>query len=279
VNLQLLIILAAMPVCATVTGIIVWLLYRKDSLEDTELQRNFLIVFVLLMGLSWAILRTDSVRMRLDPAFRIKTQIETNALFKAINAVDESGTGTTLRRSLEEQMIAGASLSEALNGARPLLVQAARYRLGFADQQTRIMWGHYVADTLKELQQHPEHCALMLSGASPGASGDSLSAENTQALHAVLIRLFESSDRTMRRERSAADVPTDLDTGRREFAAIREELTARFGPEVAEAITSRKFGETTASANTMCRARIFQLDAILKRPQGAAAMLVGDALR
>ena len=279
-NAQLL-VMGGMSLCATVAGVIVWLLHRNESLEDTELQRNFLIVFGIFFGLGWGVLRTDTVRMHLDPAFRIKTEIEANALFRTINGIDASGTGTSLRRSLEAQMIAGASLTEALARARPLLGGAARHRLGFADQQTRIMWARYVADTLRELQQQdPERCYLMMSGGAFDARGGALSAENTKTFHAALIRLYESSDRTMRRERSPTDVAADLDASRREFAAINEELRGRYGPEVAAAITGRKFGDAPpASAATMCRARIFQLEAILKRPQGLTSMLVGDALR
>ena len=276
-----LLIIGGMSLCATVAGVIVWLLYRNESLEDTELQRNFLIVFGIFFGLGWAVLRTDTVRMHLDPAFRIKTEIEANALFRTLNEIDESGTGTSVRRSLEAQMIAGASLTEALAGVRPLLSKAARYRLGFADQKTRILWARYVADTLSELQQQdPERCYLMMSGDAFDARGGALSVENTKAFHAALIRLYESSDRTMRRERSPTDVASDLAAGRREFAAIKDELTSRYGPEVAAAITNRKFEDPPpASAATMCRARIFQLEAILKRPQGPTSMLVGDALR
>ena len=177
-------------------------------------------------------------------------------------------------------MIAGASLTEARERARPLLSEAARYRLGFADQQTRIMWAGYVADSLRELQQQdPESCYLMISGAAPDAGGSSLSAENTRAFHAALIRLYESSDRSMRRERASTDVPADFNAAQREFAAIKEELTGRYGAEVASAVTDRTFENPPASAATMCRARISQLEAILRRPQGEAAMLVGNALR
>ena len=72
---------------------------------------------------------------------------------------------------------------------------------------------------------------------------------------------------------------TDLAEGRREFVAIKEELTQRYGLEVATAVTGKQFGdEPPASAATMCRARISQLDAILRRPQGLAVMLARDAL-
>jgi len=274
-----LLILAGLPVCATVTGIILWLLYRDESLDDTELQRRFLIVFALCFGLGWVGLRTESVRVRWDMAFRIKTEIEGNALWRTVNEIDESGTGRPLRQSLEQQMVAGASLSDALARARPMLDAAALHRLGFADQQTRILWGRYTVDTLKELQQQdPESCYRKISGETP-EPGDSLSAENSAAFYAVLIRLFESSDKGMRREHSATDVPTDLEEGRREFAAIRDELNERYGPEVAEAVSRRTFENPPASSATLCKARIFQLDAILRRPQGVAAMLVDNALR
>ena len=279
VTAQLLII-AGMPVCAMVTGVILWLVHRDEPLEDTDLQRRFLFIFAICFGLGWALLRTDSVRVRWDTVFRIKTEIEANELWKTIDGIDESGTGRALRQSLEQQMIAGASLKEALAGSRPILDDAARYRLAFADQQSRIAWGRYVTDTLEELQQQdPEDCYLMVTGESVNALDSALSEENTEAFHDALIGLYESSDRSMRRERSPSDEPTDLDEGRREFAAIEEELTGRYGPEVTTAITRRKFEDSPASSATMCRARIFQLEAILERPQGVAAMLVGDALR
>jgi hypothetical protein len=273
-----LLLLLAMPVCATVSGVIVWLIYRHESLEDSELLRNLLVVFSICFGLVWASIRTDAVRMRIDPAFRITTEIEANDLFRTINGFDESGTGRALRRSLEAQMIAGASLPEALAQARPLLGEAARYRLGFADQQTQIVWTEYVTDTLRELQQQdPEFCYEMMRGV---AREGALSAENTKAFHAVLIRVYESADRGMRRERSPTDQRTDLADGQREFAVVKEELTQRYGSEVAEALTRKQFEDVSpTSAATMCRARIFQLDAILRRPQGLAAMLSRDALR
>ncbi len=276
---QLLIIAGGIPLCATATGFIVWLLYRNESLEDPQLQRNFLVVFAILLCVGWAVLRTDAVRMKMDPGFRIKTEIEANTLFKTINEIDESGTGRTLRQSLEQRMIAGASLTEALARSRPLLSEAARYRLGFADQQTRIMWARYVADTLEELQQDPDSCYLVVSGDTLDEGGDALSADNTEAFHAVLIRLYESSDMTMRRVHSPTDVPTDLDAAGREFRSIEKDLTSEYGPEVADALSSRKFENPPAPAETMCRARIFQLEEILKRPQGTAATLVGNALR
>ena len=274
-----LLIIGGMPLCAMLAGVVLWMVHRDESLEDTELVRNFLIVFAICFGLGWAVLRTDSVRMRWDTAFRIKTEIEGNALWKTINGIDESGTGKALRESLEQQMIAGASLPEALARSRPILSEAAQYRLGFADQQTKILWANYTTDTLKELQQQdPESCYLMVS--SPlEAPGDTLSAENTAAFHAALIRLFESSDKTMRREHSPTDVPSNLDAGRREFAAIKQELTERYGSEVAETLASRTFDNPPGSEATMCKARIFQLEAILRRPQAVAAMLVDNALR
>jgi hypothetical protein len=278
-----LVLVLAMPLCATVAGAMVWLIHRRESLEDSDLLRSFLIAFGICFGLVWAISRTQPMRMRLDPAFRIKTEIEANALFRTVNAFDESGTGRALRSSLEAQMIAGVSLSDALARARPLLSEAARYRFGFADQLTQIMWAEYVADTLKELQQQdPKLCYRMMWGGARDsqAHGGAFSAENTKAFQAVLIRLYESADRGMRRERSPTDMRTDVAEAQREFVAIKEELTQRYGREVAAAITGKQFGdEPPTSAVTMCGARVAQLDAILRRPQGLAAMLARDALR
>jgi hypothetical protein len=278
----LLVLVLAMPLCAMVAGAMVWLMHRRESLEDSDLLLNFLITFGVCFGLVWSISRTEPVRMRLDPAFRIKTEIEANAVFRTVNAVDESGTGKALRRSLEAQMIAGVSLSDALARERPLLSEGARYRFAFADQLTQLMWAEYVADTLKELQQQdPELCYRMMWGGARDAhaGGGAFSAEKTKAFHAVLIRLYEAADRGMRRERFATDVRTDLAEGRREFVAIKEELIQRYGLAVATAVTGKQFGdEPPGSAATMCRARISQLDAILRRPQGLAAMLARDAL-
>ncbi len=274
-----LLIVAGMPLCAMVAGVILWWMHRDESLEDTELLRNFLVVFAICFGLGVAVLRTDSVRMRWDTAFRIRKEIEGNALWTTINGFDESGTGTALRQSLEQQMFAGASLKEALARSRPILAEAAQYRLGFADQQTHILWARYTTDTLKELQQRdPDSCYLMIS-APTEVHGDTLSAENNEAFHAALIRLFESADQRMRREQSPTDVPSDFNAAGREFAAITKELTERYGSEVAEALASRKFENPPGSEATMCKARIYQLETILKRPQGLAAMLVDNALR
>ena len=53
-----------------------------------------------------------------------------------------------------------------------------------------------------------------------------------------------------------------------------------FGPEVSALLTNKRFPlSPPMSADTVCAARIYQLEAMLKRPKATASLLIDSALR
>jgi hypothetical protein len=155
--------------------------------------------------------------------------------------------------------------------------------MGFADQESRLMWGHVIADSLRELQaQDPALCYRALSGQArdPQALSHAFTADNTQAFQRAVVRIYESADEGLRHQRAAGDKPANFNETALEYRAIQNSVEQSFGPSVAAQISSRKFPESPAdSPGQICAARIYQLEAMMERPKPAAAMLIDSALR
>ena len=185
-----------------------------------------------------------------------------------------------LHEFLEGQMSQGLALPEAFVQARPLLTRLANERMGFADQKTRIQWGQVTVDTLRELQSRdPELCYRVMSSQSldPQTLASAFSVGNANAFQQAVVSVYESADKGMRHERTPGDQPADFNEAARAFSAIRAQ---QFGQPVSRQVSSKKLPEQPSEpAEQLCAARIAQLDAMLARPQGMAAMLVDSILR
>lgn len=278
----LLLTLLVMPACATVAGLVVWALHRREPLHDGELVRNFLVVLALCVGLAYGLSRTDSVRLRVDPVYRMNAELEAHPLYVTIreHAPDDE---RMLRAFLVQHMSQGDSLSNAFLRARPLLNGDVLNRLGFADQQTKVMWGRVVANSLKELQSRDTLACYHALGnhvLDEGTLMQGFSPENSLDFQRAVINVYQSADRGMRRDTSPQEEPTTFEDAAREFRAVQADLELRFGPDIAKQIAAKKFPEVPAeSPATMCAARIFELEAMLQRPKGLAARLIDSALR
>jgi hypothetical protein len=281
---MMLLVLAVLftPVCATIAGLIVWAAYRKESLEDTALLRHFLIVLVMVMGLGWATSRTEAARVRLDPQYRMMTEIEANPVFSTIKR-HVYGDARPLREFLFAEMSHGATVSQALQQARPMLTRLATDRLGFADQQTHLMWGQFVADSLEELRKaDPALCYGTIAGGKVDeqALTQAFSQENTDEFQQAVMKVYESGDREARRERIPTDKPVKFNEAALEFQVVKAEIEQQFGRDVAKQVSSKKFSaEPVAGEGELCAARIFQLQAMLKRPKAMASILIDSILR
>ena len=270
------------PFCATIAGIVIWASHRHESLDDAALLRNFLFVLILGMMLVWGGSRTDTVRMRLDPQFRIQTEIEANPVYATVEqyAPDDA---KPLREFLGAQMARGGTLSQALLQARPLLTSLANYRLGFTDQESRLSWGRLVADTLKELRaRDPVLCYRVIAAQTLDQQtlAQAYSVANTEAFQQAVVRIYESADRGMGGYRLPDEKPADFNQTALEFRAVMDAIDQQFGHAVAAQIARKKLSEPPAAPpEQMCAARIFQLEAMLKRPKATAALLIDSVLR
>jgi hypothetical protein len=279
---QLLVGLLFTPVCAMLAGAIIWLMFRSETLDDAALIRNFVIALVLISGSGWGFLRTDAVRMRIEPVYRIQREIESHPLYATI-ALHAPSDAEALRKLLETEMAAGMPIEDALRAARPMLWREVKYRSGFADQATRLEYARYVTDTLKEFRntdpvlchrivtQQPLDRAVVL---------DKFTRENAAAFHETAIKIYESADRGMRREWNPNDKIAEFRTVALEYQAIQEEIEQRYGKDIATLLRSDRIRSAPAtSAAELCKARIYQLEAMQKRPKEIASRLTDSVLR
>ena len=274
--------LGFMPGCAAIAGFIVWLTNRGEALEDGALVRQFVFVAVVCAVIALGIGKTDAARMRLDPQFKLQTEMEAHPVYAAIKRIAPDDH-QKLQAFLIAQLATGAALSDAFLQARPILTALANNRLGFVDQKTRLMWAQLFVDSLVELDTgDSEACYRLLSAQSLDRQtlAHAFSAGNIREFQRAVIDVYESADRGMRHAQPAGDSPADFNETAREYSVIRESITLKFGEPVSKQIASRQFPEESIeSAEQLCAARIFQLEAMMERPQAMAALLVDSALR
>lgn len=258
-----------------------WALHRHESMEDDALVRRF-VFFMVMIGLGlYATISSDSVRQRLDPQFRILSEIEAQPLYQTFKRLSPDEAQRLMER-LTKEMARGASLSDAMLRARMLLTAAGNERIGFTDQATRLDWGRVAVESLKELRSgDPMLCQQMIAGQSMDSQAvqQAFSEQNTRAFHTALIAVYEAADKGMRHE-LPREPAADFNATALEFRAIQADVERRFGADVAEWVSSRQRQAPPAvAAEKLCSARIAQLEAMMTRPKATAALLIDSALR
>ena len=269
------------PVAASIAGIVLWALYRHESMEDGALVRTF-VFFLVMVGLAlYATISSDSVRRRIDPHFRMISEIDANPLYDTFKRLSPD-QAERLKELLTKEMSRGATLSDAMLDARAWLTEAGNDRIGFTDQATRLNWGRVAVASLKELRSRDAQlCQRMISGHPIDTQSlqQAFSQENTAAFHTALIAVYEAADKGMRHE-LPREQAADFNATALEFHMIQSELERQFGADIASWISSRERQDrpTTAAAE-LCTARIAQLEAMMTRPKPTAALLIDSALR
>ncbi len=274
--------LLLLPACATAAGLLVWGLYRHETLDDGALLRHFLIFLVASIAAAWGIGRTEAVQFRLHPELRIQAEIDAHPVYSTLKRLAPDDA-TSLLQTLVAQTATGVSVPEAFLRARPLLTAMTTTRSAWVDQETRLMWGRHVTNSLKELQtQHPELCYRALSGQNLDAQKFSqvFSPGNTREFQQAVVRVYESAGLGMRYNGHPGDVRADYNEAAAEYQVIKDEIEQRFGAAVAANFSNKTFPEVPAAPpDQVCAARIYQLGAMMKRPKAMAARLVDSALR
>jgi hypothetical protein len=277
--------LLTLPACAVASALVVGVIHRHDELEDGALLRQFIVVLVIGIGIGllYTTMQRPSVKLRLHPELRLQADIEADPIYKALADIAPeyaAGFGDVLGT----EPVTSATLSQARLQARSMLTALATARLGFADQATHIAWGQVTLDTFRELKaRSSEQCYAALSGQALDREtlAHGFSTQNTAAFEAAVLQvLLESSGKGLRREGRGADRPADFNATMREYQGIQDEVAQVFGPEVSALLTNKRFPKPPPmSADTVCAARIYQLEAMLKRPKATAALLIDSALR
>jgi hypothetical protein len=274
--------LLTLPACAVASALVVGVIHRHDELEDGALLRQFIVVLVIGFVLFYTAMQRPSVQLHLHPELRLQADIEADPIYKTLADVTPE-YAARFRAVLVTEQVTSATLPQARLQARSMLTALATARLGFADQATRIAWGQVMLDTFRELEaRSPEQCYAALSGQALDREtlAHGFSAQNTVAFEAAALQVLESSGKGLRREGAGADRPADFNATMLEYQGIQDKVAQDFGPEVSALLTNKRFPlSPPMSADTVCAARIYQLDAMLKRPKATAALLIDSALR
>lgn len=270
------------PICAIVAGLFVWLVARGEEASDGKLLGTFVAVFLITLLVSWQVVRSDAVRLRLDPAFKLAKELKTHRLYSTIKELapdDSNKLGAVLAKELR----GGATLPQAFVQARPLLYDLLRERVAFADQKTSIDWARSLIGTYKRFAMKDGDLCYALIGRHPIDSKTltaAFDAENERQFEDLAVEIYESADRGLRHQYPPDEKPADFNETGREFSAIQDQVESEYGKEIATLLRKHEFAaDTTLNHRTICRARIYQLDLMLERPQAKAAMLVRSVLR
>jgi hypothetical protein len=281
--------LLTFPACAVASALVVGVVHRHDELEDGALLRRFIVVLAIGIGLLYTTMQRPSVQLRLHPELRLQADIEADPIYKTLAHIGPE-YAERFRAVLTTERVTSDTLPQARLQTRSMLTAlATERRLGFADQATRIAWGQVTLDTLRELKaRNPEQCYAVLSGQALDREtlAHGFSAQNTTTFEAAALQVLlespgiETPGKGLRRGRSDADRPADFNATMLEYQGIQNEVAQVFGPEVSALLTNKRLPQSPPmSADTVCSARIYQLDAMLKRPKATAALLIDSALR
>ncbi len=287
----ILLILFIQPLCAMIAGLVTWVEHHDEPIEDGRLVRKFLFTLIVCLIISFGAVRTNTVRIYLDPAFRLQTEMDAHPVYAAIKASDHDDY-EKLHNFLLLQVaqgkrlfVQGETLSNAFLQARPLLSQMTTHNLGFSDQKSKLTWGRVTADSLKELEsQDAALCyqALSLKPMDKPTLAHAFSAENTKAFQQAVVEVYKSvefdSFERIKRDQSVESV--EHDAVALEYRSIYDLIVQQHGKPIAEQLTQKKFPEQPiAPPEQLCTARIAQIEAILERPQAMAASLIDGILR
>jgi hypothetical protein len=274
--------LAALPLGAALAGLILWITTRGETLDDGALVLRFSLLLAVATLVAWSAGRSEVVQLRINPALRAQRALEAQPVYAAFQQ-HLPGELAALQDALLERARRGEALDEAFRQVRPMLTRVVVDRLGFADQASRVLWGHQTVATLRALGAiDPAACYASIAAQPIGehtlatAFSAQLQADFQQAVVAVL----ESGDRKSREGPPPGDEPVDFNAIQAEYVIIRDGLLARHGAEAVAAIDTKSFAaEPVVPAGQVCEARIAQLEAILERPRPMASMLVDAVLR
>lgn len=279
----ILLILFIQPLCATIAGLVTWVEHHDESIDDGRLVRKFLFTLIVCLIISFGAMRTNAVRMYIDPEFRLQTEMDAHPVYAAIKA-SVHHDHEKLHNFLLLQVAQGKTLSDAFLQLRPLLSQMTTHNLGFSDQKSTLTWGRVTADSLKELEnQDAALCyqALSLKPMDGQTLAHAFSAENTKAFQQAVVEVYKSVefDSFERIKRNQSVKSVEHDAVRLEYRSIYDRIVQQYSKPIAEQLTQKQFPEQPiAPPEQICTARIAQIEAMLERPQAMAARLIDGIL-
>jgi hypothetical protein len=270
------------PLCGLVAGALAWALHRREAAEDSSLYFGFMVPFVLLAVVMNGLGKTDTVRLKTDPAFRLQTELNAHPVYAALKQYLPDDYAH-LDKALMADGASGASVPSMFLVARPWLAQVGTKRLGWADAKTRAAWAQITIDTLGELRERsPDLCFQAIAQTPEGvkALSQGLSAANTKAFEETFVALVKSADQGIRHTARPAESAVSFDEAAQQWRAVMTAVTEEFGPEVTDVVAKKTFRDAPPELQSqVCAARIKQLGLILDQPVSMAGRLVDSAMR
>ena len=280
--IELIIGLLLFPASAIIAGSIVWGTNRKKETDDSSLFWNFMVPFaisiIVLSGLS----RTDTVRMKTDPIFKLNTELDAHPIYMAIKnfSPDEH---TRLQKALSSSAEKGMTVPAMFQTLRPWLTQYGSKNMGWADSKTRIAWAQVSADTLSELQErNPKLCFQVIAELPGGneALSQGLSSANTKAFEQAFVDLINSAHQGITNKRANNEPHVEFNEAGKQWRIIMDQVKERHGAAIAEIVSRKKINDTPPEMqNQVCPARIMQLSLMIEQPAPMASILVDSAMR
>lgn len=270
------------PLCGLVAGALAWVLHRRETATDSSLFWGFMVPFVLLAVVMQGLGKTDTVRLKTDPAFRLQTELNAHPVYAALKQYlpDEHAN---LDKALMADGLTGASVPALFRVARPWLSQVGTKRLGWADAQTRAAWAQVTLDTLTELRERSSDLCFQAIAQTPEgvkAQSEGLSPANTKAFEAAFVDLLKSADEGIRNTPRPAEQAVSFDEAATQWRAVMVAVTDEFGAEATDIVAKKAFRDAPPELQSqVCGARIKQLGLILDQPVPMAGRLVDSAMR
>lgn len=268
-------------VCATIAGTVIWTANRGQKLDDGSLIRQFILWFAICTALAWGLTKTDAVRLRIDPQYKLQTELDAHPVYAATKRLGRDNHAK-LHNFLVTQITQGKTLTDAVLGARLLLEELVQDQLQYADQKVFLSWANVQIETLKELQsKDPLLCFRALSSAKPVplvALAQPFSAENTRAFHQSVVELAAVATYDAKGQRVVGEKGPDFNTVALEYRVIMETVTQRFGEPMTNQLNTWGMANApTEPPQRICAAKIFQLQSMQLRPPAMASRLLRSA--
>lgn len=268
------------PICGVLAGSVTWLFLRGEHTDDASLFRSFMVAFCLAVVLIYGLGKTDKLRVKLDPVFKLQTELDAHPVYSAMKKYAQT-EHAELHKALMVDGLNGSSVPAMFVTARPLLASLGTQRMGFADAANRIAWAQMYVDTLVELRERsPEDCFLVLAK-RPEASkilATGLSEANTRAFQRVFVGLLQSSYEGMGQHAARSGV--EFNDAARQWRLLMDSLRERYGATTVELLSRKQFSSAAPDSHAVvCSARIAQISLLLQQQEAMAGILVDSALR
>ena len=96
----------------------------------------------------------------------------------------------------------------------------------------------------------------------------------------AVIQVYEAAATDINKPRPGDEQRVEFNAAALEYSVIRDRIAQKFGESVSNQLAKRNFPEPPIQPpEQMCAARIYQLEAMLERPQAMASRLLDSVLR